>query len=92
MRTSLRPLVLTVTTAVAAMGTLQLGAKPQCKIYIDGKDTGLSTPQRTLEVKAGTRKITLVNNEFGIRETFSVEIKPGTTEKVIKDFSDKIPQ
>jgi serine/threonine protein kinase len=73
-------------------GTLMLGAKPQCKIYIDGKDTGMVTPQRAIEVKAGTRKITLVNNEFGIRETFSVEVKAGATEKVIKDFSDKIPQ
>jgi hypothetical protein len=73
-------------------GTLQLGAKPPCKIYVDGKDTGLVTPQRSLEVKAGTRRITLVNNEFNIKETFAVDVKPGATEKVIKDFSDKIPQ
>ena len=68
----------------------QLGAKPPCKIYVDGKDTGLVTPQRSLEVKAGTRRITLVNNEFNIKETFAVEVKAGATEKVIKDFSDKI--
>ncbi len=78
--------------AVAGTGTLMLGAKPQCKIYIDGKDTGLVTPQRSLDVKVGVRRITLVNNEFNIKETFSIEVKPGQTEKVIKDFSDRIPQ
>jgi hypothetical protein len=76
--------------AVAGTGTLMIGAKPQCKIYVDGKDTGLVTPQRALEVKSGTRRITLVNNDFNIKETFSVEVKPGETAKVIKDYSDKI--
>jgi eukaryotic-like serine/threonine-protein kinase len=79
-------------SAAAGSGTLMLGAKPQCKIYIDGKDTGLVTPQRSLELKSGTRKVTLVNNEFNIKETFTVDVKPGQTEKVIKDFSDRIPQ
>jgi len=90
------PAVVTNTPPAAAptggMGTLQLGAKPQCKIYIDGKDSGLVTPQRSLEVKSGTHRITLVNNEFNIKETFAVEVKPGQTEKVIKDYSAKIPQ
>jgi hypothetical protein len=76
--------------APSGSGTLMIGAKPQCKIYIDGKDTGLSTPQRALEVKAGTRRITLVNNDFNIKETFSVDVEPGQTAKVIKDYSDKI--
>jgi len=47
---------------------------------------------RSLELKAGTHRITLVNNEFNIKETFTVEVKAGLTEKVIKDFSDRIPQ
>ena len=37
-------------------------------------------------------KITLVNNEYGIKETFSVDIKPDATEKQIKDYSDRLPK
>jgi len=73
-------------------GTLLLGSKPPCDIYIDGKDTGLQTPQRDIKLSAGKHKITLVNNEFGIKETFSVEIKADTVEKQIKDYSDRIPK
>jgi serine/threonine protein kinase len=73
-------------------GTLLLGSKPPCDIYIDGKDTGLQTPQRDIKLSAGKHKITLVNNEFGIKETFSVEIKADAVEKQIKDYSDRIPK
>jgi hypothetical protein len=86
------PVVMDPAPVAAGVGTLMLGAKPQCKIYIDGKDTGLVTPQRSMEVKSGTRRVTFVNNEFNIKETFAVDVKPGQTEKVIKDFSDRIPQ
>jgi hypothetical protein len=73
-------------------GTLLLGSKPPCDIYIDGKDTGLETPQRDIKLAAGKHKITLVNNEFGIKETFVVDIKPDAVEKQIKDYSDRIPK
>jgi hypothetical protein len=81
------------TPAVAkGQGTLLLGSKPPCDIYIDGKDTGLQTPQRDIKLSAGKHKITLVNNEFGIKETFAVDIKADATEKQIKDYSDRIPK
>jgi hypothetical protein len=73
-------------------GTLLLGSKPPCDIFIDGKETGLQTPQRDIKLNAGKHKITLVNNEFGIKETFVVEIKADTVEKQIKDYSDRIPK
>jgi hypothetical protein len=73
-------------------GTLLLGSKPPCDIYIDGKDSGLHTPQRDIKLSAGKHKITLVNNEFGIKETFAVDIKADATEKQIKDYSDRIPK
>ena len=81
------------TPAVAkGTGTLLLGSKPPCDIYIDGKDSGLQTPQRDIKLSAGKHKITLVNNEFGIKETFTVEIKADAVEKQIKDYSDRIPK
>ncbi|MDX2092405.1 MAG: protein kinase [Kofleriaceae bacterium] len=78
--------------AKAGNGVLKLGAKPRCEIYIDGAATGLFTPQLDLKLAAGKHRITLVNNEFGIRESFSVEIKADATEKVTKDYSDKLPK
>ena len=69
-----------------------LGSKPSCEIYIDGAATGQHTPQRAIKLSAGKHRITLVNNEFGIRESFSVDITPDATEKAIKDYSDKLPQ
>ena len=82
----------TKVTAAKAQGTLMLGSKPSCDIYIDGTNTGLHTPQRALPLSVGKHRITLMNNEFGIRETFSVEIKADQTTKEIKDYSDRLPK
>jgi serine/threonine protein kinase len=78
--------------AKGGQGTLLLGSKPPCDIFIDGKETGLQTPQRDIKLSAGKHKVTLVNNEFGIKETFAVDIKADATEKQIKDYSDRIPK
>jgi hypothetical protein len=74
------------------VGTLLLGSKPPCQVYIDGKDVGMSTPHKFDGLAAGRHKITLVNNEFGIKETFSVDVKADSVEKQIKDFSDRLPK
>jgi serine/threonine protein kinase len=76
----------------AGDGTLLLGSKPPCEILVDGSSTGLRTPQRDLKLAAGKHQITLVNDDLGIKESFTVSIKAGQTEKQIKDFSDKIKQ
>jgi serine/threonine protein kinase len=76
---------------VKGEGVLALSSKPPCNIFVDAKDTGLKTPQREIKLSAGKHKITLVNNEYSIKETFWVEIKPGETTKQGKDFMDKIP-
>jgi serine/threonine protein kinase/uncharacterized metal-binding protein len=77
-------------TAPKGQGTLLLGSKPPCDIFIDGSSTGLHTPAKDIKLAAGKHKVTLVNNEFGIRETFTVDIKPDAVEKAIKDYSDRI--
>ncbi len=76
----------------ASEGTLQVSAKPPCEISIDGKPTGLSTPQREIILSVGSHRITLTNKEFGIDETFTVDVKPGAPSKLVKDFSDRLPQ
>lgn len=71
-------------------GVLMLGAKPPSSIIIDGKATGLKTPQRSLKLSPGTHKITLVNKDHGIRDTFSVTVKSGKTVKRIRNNTNKI--
>jgi hypothetical protein len=71
-------------------GTLMLAAKPPCDILIDGKKTGLTTPQRDLDLAAGKHKVTLVNREHGIKESFSVTVKPGQSVRVVKDLTRKM--
>jgi hypothetical protein len=36
--------------------------------------------------------VTLVNNEFGIKESFTVKITAGETEKAFKDLMDQVPE
>jgi hypothetical protein len=55
-------------------GVLMVSSKPPCRILVDGRDTGRTTPVRDLRLSAGSHEITLVNDEYGIRETATVEI------------------
>ena len=72
-------------------GVLVLGSKPPCDIAIDGSTTGLHTPQKEIKLPVGRHRITLTNPEFGINETFTVDIKADAPEKLIKDYSDRLP-
>jgi hypothetical protein len=72
----------------AGKGTLMLGAKPPCEIIIDGKATGLTTPQREIPLGAGRHTITLVNKQHGIRKSFPITVGAGGSTKVVKDFTD----
>jgi serine/threonine protein kinase len=72
-------------------GVLVLGSKPPCDIAIDGSTTGLHTPQKEIKLPVGRHRITLTNAEFGINETFTVDIKADAPEKLIKDYSDRLP-
>ncbi len=68
------------------LGFLRINSKPWTKIYVDGVDTNLNTPQTAYQMSPGMHQIMLFNPEFGIRETFSVHIIAGETQTVIKDF------
>jgi hypothetical protein len=74
-----------------AKGILVLGSKPPCEITIDGSPTGLHTPQTEIKLAVGRHRITLINSEFGIKESFNVDIKADAPEKMIKDYSDRLP-
>jgi hypothetical protein len=70
-------------------GTLMVSSKPPCEILIDGKPTGLTTPQRSIPLSAGTHKITFVNEAAGIKKTVSVTINADQPTKLIQDLMTK---
>jgi hypothetical protein len=70
----------------AGEGTLMVSSKPPCAIVIDGRPTGLTTPQRSITLAAGNHRVTLVNSEKSIKKTVAVQIAANTTEKLIADL------
>jgi hypothetical protein len=74
----------------AEKGTLMLGSKPPCDIYIDGAPTGLKTPQRAIELPAGTHRVTLINPDLAVKASFTVEISAGRTTRSIQDLTGKL--
>ena len=70
-------------------GVLMVSAKPPCEIYIDGKPTGLVTPQRAIKLPAGSHKVTLVNAASNIKKTVAVEITADKSTKLIQDLMAK---
>jgi len=72
--------------APAGDGILMIASKPPCEIFIDGKPTGLTTPQREIALPAGNHKVTLVNKAESITKTIAVQISTGQPTKVIQDL------
>jgi hypothetical protein len=70
----------------SGQGTLMISSKPPCEIVIDGRATGLTTPQRSIALPAGSHRITLLNSEKSIRKVVSVQIIANTTAKIIEDL------
>jgi hypothetical protein len=67
-------------------GVLMISSKPPCEIFVDGKATGLMTPQRAMKLPAGKHKITLVSPDKTHKKTIAVEITPDKPTKVIQDL------
>lgn len=72
-------------------GVLMVAAKPPCEIFIDGKATGLMTPQRSIDLPAGTHKVTLVNKDAKIKKTIAIKITAGKPTKLIQDYTSELP-
>ncbi|MFT3699008.1 MAG: hypothetical protein QM831_38035 [Kofleriaceae bacterium] len=68
-------------------GVLMVSAKPPCEIYVDGKATHLTTPQRSISVSAGQHSITLVNMQMGVKKTIAVKVDAHKPTKLIQDFT-----
>jgi hypothetical protein len=66
-------------SAAGGTGTLRINTRPWSQVYVDGALIG-NTPQMNIPLRAGTHRVTLVNSEFNIRETITVNIAAGATE------------
>jgi hypothetical protein len=72
---------------VAGEGTLMISSKPPCEILVDGKSTGLTTPQRSISLPSGKHAITLVSAaDAQLKRTVAIEITPNKATKVIQDL------
>jgi hypothetical protein len=70
-------------------GTLMVSTKPPCEIAIDGVATMLTTPQRSIKLRAGKHKVTLFNDSLDIKATFEIVINPSKPTKLLRDFMPK---
>jgi hypothetical protein len=66
-----------------------VSTKPPCEILVDGKSTGLVTPQRGIELTAGSHKVTFINADLGVKKTVLVKITADKATKLIKDWMPK---
>ncbi len=66
-----------------------VSSKPPCEIAIDGVATMLTTPQRSIKLRAGKHKVTLFHLTRNIEATFDVVIEAGKPTKLIRDFMPK---
>ncbi len=71
----------------AGSGIVMISSKPPCEIVIDGKATGLLTPQRNLTLTAGRHTVTLLNKPNGIKKVLSVQVTAGTSTKLVQDYT-----
>ncbi len=61
-------------------GVLSINTVPWSQVFVDGRLIG-NTPQMRIVLSAGKHRVTLVNDNFNIREVTRVTIKPGETTK-----------
>ena len=71
----------------AGTGSLKVSSKPPCSIVIDGKTTGMTTPQAAIALAVGHHDVTLVNAEEGIHLTTEVEISADHSTQLVQDFT-----
>jgi len=58
------------------LGTLRVNTRPWSRVIVDGRLIG-NTPQMSIPLRAGAHALNLVNPEFGIDKTLTVDIKAG---------------
>ncbi len=69
-----------------AKGLLDVNCVPWCSIFIDGKDSGRTSPAMGISLSAGKHHLKLVNPPTGVERDEDVVIHGGETSKKIVKF------
>ncbi len=76
----------TAARAPQGAGFLRINTRPWSQVYVDNRLIG-NTPQMRIQLGAGRHRVRLVNANFGIQKTISVNIRPGQTVTRILNLS-----
>jgi serine/threonine protein kinase len=68
-------------------GTLRVQTRPWSQVFVDGRLIG-NTPQMSIPVSAGAHTVMFVNDEFGLRKTIKVTVKPGEVVTKVLTLTD----
>jgi hypothetical protein len=82
-RSSAMPLPPTPTPPLSGNGTVSISSKPAAHVYIDGADSGATTPV-SRELPAGKHKVTF--EVGGDKYTYSIMVRDGETATLSKDL------
>ena len=74
------------TPPVPKQGTLAVNCIPYCHIYVDGKDTGLTSPARSIKLPAGKHTLRVVNPPSHLERYKDVHVQPGKTSVAVIHF------
>lgn len=72
------------TRTLAGTGYLRVNAQPWANVWIDGRDTGLTTPIQKMALDAGQHTVTLKNLRFRCEGSYEVVIVPDQTLALVK--------
>ena len=67
-------------------GLLDVNCVPWCQIYLDGKDTGRTSPAIGIAVAAGKHRLRVVNTPTGVEQEKDVVIRAGSTTREVVKF------
>ena len=69
-------------------GTLMVSTTPPCAILIDGKNTGLTSPQAAIALPPGSHQVRLIAAGSHVNKLVAIEIVPGHATKVVQTFDN----
>lgn len=74
------------TAPKGGFGYLSVSTQPWTIVYVDKKKVK-NTPLMKYKLPAGKHSVTLLNNDFNIRKTYTVIIAPGQETRIIKNLT-----
>jgi serine/threonine protein kinase len=79
-------------TPPARTGRLTVGCRSvPCTVSIDG-GPAIRSPIRGIELAAGRHQIAIANRDLGIDDRFTVEVRAGAAQTILKDYETKKPE